>query len=86
MAYILRQSRVGAMNESPAISSTLSSKSLDAVARLEHLSHEPWAIDWIKCALICKHGVAVNNLDALAMGVDVLRELIARHHSAIVRV
>ena len=85
MAYVLRRDRVGAMNESPANSSTASCKSLDAVARLQHLSHEPWAIDWIKCALICKHGVAVNNLDALAMGVEVLHELLDRHHSAITR-
>ncbi len=68
------------MNESTTISSEVNSRSLMAADRLQHLSDEPWAIDWIKCALVCKHGVAVNNLDAMAMGVEVLRELLQRYH------
>ena len=68
------------MNESPTTSSGVNSRSLTAADRLQHLTDEPWAIDWIKCALVCKHGVAVNNLDAITLGVEVLRELLQRHH------
>ena len=73
------------MNESPTTSSGVNSRSLTAADRLQHLTDEPWAIDWINSALVCKHGVAVNNLDAMAMGVKVLRELLQRYHFAMRR-
>ena len=86
MVTIFYARQVKAKSEAPGKSSRWIGHSFEAATKLEHLSHEAWAIDWIKNALVCKHGVAVNNLDAIVLGIEILRELIDHHHSAINRV
>ena len=83
MAASFSARRFKPTNKSPGSYSGGIYRSFEAATKLEHLAHEPWAIDWIKNALVCKHGVAVNNLDAIALGVEILRELIHHHHAAI---
>ncbi len=54
-----------------------------AVARLQHVTHEPWTVDWQRFGLVCRHGVLVNHWHVLAGSIVALTGIVASRHAEV---
>ena len=69
------------MHALPFLPSHMADDLTKALIRLQHVTHEPWAVDWQRFGLVCKHGVLVNHWHVLAGSATVLHELITARHA-----
>ncbi len=69
----------------PHLASHVADDLTEAVIRLQHLTHEPWTVDWQRFGLVCKHGVLVSHWDVLAGSAAVLAGLMANRHAHVHR-
>jgi len=63
------------------LSSHMADDLTEAVARLQHVTHEPWTVDWQRFGLVCGHGVLLNHWHVLTASAAVLAGLIADRHA-----
>jgi len=73
------------MHTFPYLSSQVAEELTQALLRLQHITHEPWTVDWQRFGLVCRHGLLVNHWHVMAGSAAVLAGLIANRHDEVHR-